>query len=92
MGEGEGCGEEGVIKMEAQNKERFKRLQTLTPIEAVQAWLEGDFGIGDEAALISAIRKDKRVSLSDDQIIDTMCGAMDEGLDAPACLERLVGM
>jgi hypothetical protein len=40
--------------------------------------------------MISAIRKDKRVSLSDDELIDAVCEAMDEGLDAAACLERLV--
>jgi hypothetical protein len=73
------------------NKERFARLQALPPVEAVRAWLEGDFGIGDEPAMIVAIRKDPRVTLSDDDLIDAMCDAMDENLDAPACLERLAG-
>jgi len=77
--------------MEAQNKERFEKLRALTPIDAVKAWLDGDFGIDDEPAMISAIRKDPRISLSDDHIIETICDGMDEGLDAPACLERLVG-
>jgi len=31
-------------------------LRALTPIDAVQAWLDGDFGIGDEPALNLAIR------------------------------------
>jgi hypothetical protein len=35
-------------------------------------------------ALITAIRKDTRVSLSDDAIIGTICGAIDGGLDAAA--------
>jgi hypothetical protein len=77
--------------MDRQNKERFERLRALAPIEAVRAWLDGDFGIGDEPALIAAIRKDTRVSLSDDDIIGVVGDAMDEGLDAPACLERLAG-
>jgi hypothetical protein len=77
--------------MEAQNKERFERLRGLAPIDAVRAWLDGDFGIDDEPAMISAIRKDPRVSLSDDEIIDAVCDGMDEGLDAQACLERLAG-
>jgi len=77
--------------MHPQNKERFKKLQGLAPIDAVQAWLDGDFGIGDEAALIIAIRRDPRVTLSDDDMIDTIMDAMDENLDAPQCLERLVG-
>ena len=55
----------------------------------MQAWLDGDFGIGDEPAMIAAIRRDTRVSLSDDDIIDIVSEALDEGLDASACLERL---
>ena len=77
--------------MQPQNKRRFERLRALTPIDAVRAWLDGDFGIGDEAALIAAIRRDTRVTLSDDEITDAVCDAMDEGLDASASLERLAG-
>ncbi len=71
------------------NKERFERLRALAPIDAVRAWLDGDFGLDDEAAMIEAIRRDTRVTLSDDDIIDAVSDAMDEGLDAQACLERL---
>lgn len=71
-------------------QERFDKLGGLAPIDAISAWLDGDFGIGDEPALITAIRRDTRVSLSDEEIIDTICRAIDEGLDAAACLERLV--
>jgi len=77
--------------MQPQNKKRFETLSTLAPVDAVRAWLDGDFGIGDEPALISAIRKDSRISLSDDAITDAIMDAMDDGLDAPACLERLAG-
>ncbi|MFN9173476.1 MAG: hypothetical protein ACK58N_02895 [Synechocystis sp.] len=59
-----------------QNRERFERLSSLSPVAAVQAWLDGDFGIGDEPALIQAIRKDKRIKLSDSQIIDVMADMM----------------
>jgi hypothetical protein len=75
--------------MQPQNKKRFESLSALAPIDAVRAWLDGDFGIGDEPALISAIRKDARISLSDDDITDGILDAMDNGLDAPACLEQL---
>lgn len=71
------------------NKERFERLRALSPLDGVQAWLDGAFGIGDEPALIFAIRKDSRVTMSDDAIIEAMCDAMDDGLDASACLKRL---
>lgn len=71
------------------DKNRFERLQALTPIAAIHAWLDGDFGIGDEPALIHAIRKENRVALTDDEIMDQMCDAMEEELDAAVCLERL---
>ena len=75
--------------MQPKNKKRFETLSALAPVEAVRVWLDGDFGIGDESVLIRAIRKDRRVSLSDDDLIDVICTAMDDGLDASACLERL---
>jgi len=78
--------------IQPQNEKRFKTLSALAPVDAVRAWLEGDFGIGDEPALISAIRKDTRISLSEDDITAAMMAAMDAGLDAPACLERLAGL
>ena len=36
--------------------------------------------------VIAAIREDPRVSLSDDDIIDAVCDAIHDGLDAQACL------
>jgi hypothetical protein len=61
-----------------QNKQRLESLKNLAPIEAVIVFLDGDFGMGDEPALISAIRKDTRILLSDNEIIDAVCDAMDE--------------
>jgi hypothetical protein len=78
-----------AYKMQPQNINRFESLSALAPVDAVHAWLNGDFGMGDETALISAIRKDLRISLSDDDITYAIMDAMDNGLDAPACLERL---
>ena len=77
------------ITMSTKNQERYDELQALAPIDAVRAWLNGEFGMGDEQAMITAIRRDTRISLSEDAIIATMFEAMTEGLDAPGCLERL---
>ena len=41
--------------------------------------------------MITAIRKDARVSLTDDEIVGGMFDAMDDGLNAQACIERLAG-
>jgi hypothetical protein len=77
------------FSMNPQNKERSTNLRALAPVDAVQAWLDGAFGIGDEPAMIAAIRMDARVVMSDQDIINVMCDAMDENLDASTCLERL---
>jgi len=71
------------------DRQRFESLRKLAPREAVQAWLNGEFGIDDEPALIEALRRDPRVIGSDDQIIDTFCNAMVEGWDAQRTFERL---
>jgi hypothetical protein len=47
--------------------------------------------MGDEPASISVIRRDSRIKISDQAIEDVIMDAMDEGLDAEVCLERLVG-
>ncbi|HLH54219.1 MAG TPA: hypothetical protein VKY92_11455 [Verrucomicrobiae bacterium] len=69
---------------------RFEHLRTLSPIEAAQAWLAGDFGIGDEQAMIEAIRREIPIPVSDDQIVDFFADALaEERTDAQACLEEL---
>ncbi len=73
------------------NSERFEHLRALSPIEAVQAWLDLAFGFDDEPALLEAIRRDPQVQLSDKEIIDLICTAMDNELNAQECLERLAG-
>ena len=77
--------------MQPQDKKRFEKLGELSPVDAVRAWLDGDFGMGDEPALISAIRKDPRIKISDEAIEDAVMDAMDDGSNAEACLERLTG-
>jgi hypothetical protein len=72
------------------DRERYERLRKLSPIEATKAWLEGEFGMDDEPALIEAIRKDKNIMLSDDQIIDLFANALsEEDVSAEELLERL---
>ena len=73
------------------NPERFERLRSLTPLEAVKAMLGGDFGIGDEAAILEAIRKDSRITLSDEEILAFLNKTLIEhGEDAQNCFDKLV--
>ncbi len=76
------------------NTRRSELLRKLTPTDAIQAWLDGEFGFDadDESIMIEAIRKDSRINLSDDEIMNVVCAAADEGLDAQRCLTRLERM
>ncbi len=73
----------------AVNQERFDRLRKLNPLQAVQAWINGDFGMDEEPALIEAFRKNPLIRWSDDEICDIMMAAMDEELTASQAFERL---
>ena len=77
------------MKYQTHNRDRFERLQSLSPIDAVRAWLDGEFGTGEESAMMSAIRRDDRVKGSDTDIFDTICDAMVEELGAEDCMNRL---
>ena len=60
-------------------------------MEAARAWLDGEFGIYDEPAMIEAIRKDKRIKLSDNEIANFFFKALGEDdWDAQRCLDELV--
>lgn len=72
-----------------ENRERTDALKKLEPLAAIQAWLDGDFGMDEEPALCAAIRKDSCIELTDAEISDVIIEAMDEDCDAAACLERL---
>ena len=57
--------------------ERHGRILKMTPLEAARTMLEYDFGIGDEPALGFAIRKDPRITLTDDALFDLLGEAED---------------
>lgn len=71
------------------NQPRMEALKKLSPLEAVQVWLDGDFSINDEPALGTAIRKDARITLSDSEIIEIIVAAMEDDCNAAKCWERL---
>ena len=60
---------------------RQARIIHLSPAEAVRTLFRGDWGIGDEAALGFAIRKDPRVTLDDEAILDVYFELMDDLVD-----------
>ncbi len=75
--------------MPPMNKERYEALRKLSPLEAVKAWLDGAFAIGDEPAMLVAIRKDPAISLKDREIENVIIDAMDGDWSPEKCLAEL---
>lgn len=72
------------------DKRRFEHLRSLSPVDAARAWLDGEFGMDEEPALIEAIRKDRRIKLPDDEIIEFFAEALiEDDRDAQHCLDEL---
>lgn len=72
------------------NPERYEALRKLAPLDAARAFLEGAFGLGEEWAIVDAIRRDPRVTLDDEEILDVLEGAMEDEVDAETCMARLM--
>ena len=69
--------------MEPANRKNFYGLAALAPVDAIRVCLNGSFGMSDVSTLISAIRKDRRIALSDDELLDLIVEALEDGLDCP---------
>jgi len=76
-------------KLPITNKNRYEGLRKLSPLEAVEAWLEFAFGIGDEPAMLEAIQKDPEISLKEEEIEEVILQAMGEEWTPEKCLAEL---
>ena len=70
--------------------DRSDSLKNLPTLEAIRAWLADDFSHRDEYNLVTAILRDRRVLLDDDEISLIIHRARDEGVAAAVVLELLV--
>jgi hypothetical protein len=74
----------------AQEHDRLNRLKLLSPLQAIQAWLRDDCGYGERTYLVTAIQRDRRIELDDDEIAYVIHDAMQSRIDAPAVFDRLL--
>jgi hypothetical protein len=61
-------------------------------VAAVASLLGEDCGMGQQLMFIAAIRRDTRIDLSDAEIKDLVCEAIEEGWTAETTLARLVAL
>ena len=76
--------------MAIQSHDRLDSLETLSPLQAIQAWLRDEGGHVGRNRLITAIQRDRRIELDDDEIVYVIHDAMQSGIDAPAVFDRLL--
>ena len=69
---------------------RSDSLRNLPTLEAIRAWLADDFSHRDEYSLVTAILRDRRVLIDDDEISMLIHKAREDGTAAAAVLDLLV--
>jgi len=76
--------------MATQEHDRVESIKSLSALQAIETWLCEDFRHGDRNYLITAIQRDRRIELDDDEIAYVIQTAMDNGVDAPTVFDRLL--
>jgi hypothetical protein len=76
--------------MATAKQNRIVTLKTLSPLQAIQAWLCDNFDHGERHYLVTAIQRDRRIELDDDEIAYVIHDALEDGIDATAAFDRLL--
>jgi hypothetical protein len=76
--------------MKPKENEPLSRSETLDALGAIKAWLAGDFGYGEENVLMLAIRRDAGIDLSDSEIKEVVCEAIEDEREPMLVLQELI--
>lgn len=71
-------------------QESFNRLESLDALGAVRAWLEDDYGCGEDRILVQAIRRQTGISLGDRAIWEVLSEAYADDATPAQALEQLL--
>lgn len=75
--------------MPGKNPQNYERLKNLPSLDAVQVWLEGDFEIEEEPALIQAIQAGIGRKVPSEKIIKILCQSLDDDVSPEDCLDKI---
>lgn len=67
-----------MMKFPIRDPKNYRRLQCPAPDDAIKAYIEGDFTIGEEAALVEAIQRGLRLPLKIDKIEEILMECMED--------------
>jgi hypothetical protein len=76
--------------MKPQGNNPCNRLDNLDALGAIKAWLAGDYGYAEENILMLAIRRDTDIDLSDSEIKEIFCEAIEDELEPMTILHQLL--
>jgi hypothetical protein len=76
--------------MKPNHNDPFDRLESLDALGAIKAWLAGDVGYGEENVLMLAIRRDTGIDLSDSEIKEIFCEAIEDEREPMHVLQELI--
>ena len=67
----------------------YRRLQSLPADEAIRCYLEGEFTIGEETALVESVYKGMSLTIKKDLIEDILAECMLDEVSVEECKHRL---
>ena len=76
--------------MATQEHDRVESFKSLSALQAIETWLCDDCRHGERNYLITAIQRDRRIELDDDEIAYVIQNAMENGIDAPTVFDQLL--
>ena len=76
--------------MTTQEQNRVESFKSLSALQAIEAWLCDDCRHGERNYLLTAIQRDRRIELDDDEIAYVIEHAIENGIDAPTVFDRLL--
>ena len=76
--------------MKPKDNDPLGRLETLDALGAIKAWLAGDFDYGEEKILMLSIRRDTGIDLSDSEIKEIFCEAVEDEREPLRVLQELI--
>ncbi|RLS29316.1 MAG: hypothetical protein DWH79_12015 [Planctomycetota bacterium] len=75
--------------MESMSAKCRDRLDGLDALGAVQVWLDGAYGVGEEPSLVALLRRKLNLDLFEREVRELLYDALDHGWSANVILERL---
>jgi len=76
--------------MATQEHDRVESFKSLSALQAIETWLCDNCRHGERNYLITAIQRDRRIELDDDEIAYVIQNAMENGLDAPTVFDHML--